>query len=121
MSKFTNAEINAAMNKALDEKGQDYIYAQPEHGCSYAVGGERSCIVGHVLFYLDEDMFNKVVAWEESPHSSDLTFDQVAADLELPFDDDQVAALRNAQIDQDNGTAWGAAAVTYAQSLGEVL
>lgn len=118
---YTNEQINAALNKALDLKGQDYVYKQNDGSCDYAVAGEPSCLVGHVLHTLDPEMFKRVAEWERDPSSGDLTFDCVWSDLELPFDREQVKALRLAQVAQDQGKNWGVAAVEYAQELGEVL
>lgn len=119
---YTNAEINAALRKALDEKGEDYVYEHWSGSCDYARKGEPSCIVGHVLHALDPEMFEDVASHELDPGSGDLTFDAVAADLELPFDSDQITALRNVQAIQDLGRPWGdSVAAGWIAYLGEQL
>lgn len=120
---YTNAEISAALKKALEVKGDDYVYEKDSNGgCHYAVNGEPSCIVGHVLHALDPEMFEAVADFEGDYDKSrgDNTFRNVAQSLNLPFHGDQVIALARVQRDQDAGETWGlAVAVEWIAALGE--
>lgn len=118
---YTNAEINAALRGALDEKGEDYTYSKENtEACLYKRAGEPSCIVGHVLHALDPEMFERVAAFERDPETKlDTTFHQVARQLHLPFNEEQVRALRYAQIVQDNGGTWSNAVAEWNEIIGE--
>lgn len=120
---YTNVEINAALKKALEAKGEDYVYPEEEKhkgGCMYATAdGAPSCIVGHVLHELDPEGFAKVAKWERKKGTGDTAVDDAVNALGLNFHPDQVEALRMAQVNQDKGAPWGAAAWYYMQSLGE--
>lgn len=116
---YTNAEINAALKAAVEEKGESYTYPARIGGCFYEDGGQPSCIVGHVLYNLDPEMFQRVAEWEAVTKNT--RFTNAARYLSLPFHKDQVAALQKAQDAQDNQWSWGTAALDYANTLGEVL
>ncbi|AWY05085.2 hypothetical protein SEA_HORTUS1_107 [Microbacterium phage Hortus1] len=122
---YTNAEINAALKKALEAKGEDYVYEQDGMGgCYYAANGEPSCIVGHVAHALDPEMFKAIEDFESDYDKSrgDNSFRNVVAGLGLPFRDDQVRALSRVQQEQDTGTPWGTAVATeWIAALGERL
>lgn len=119
---YTNAEINAALKAAVEEKGEDYTYPSTLMGCFYQESGQPSCIVGHVLYSLDPEMFQRVAEWEASSTSGGNTrFIYVVDELSLPFRTDQVGALQAAQDAQDLHQSWGTAALDYANVLGEVL
>ena len=127
-AKFTNQEITAAIKAALAAMGEDYVYKRIPNdvsgsdGCLYAVGGQPSCIVGHVLHTLDPEMFEKVADYEENlPQYRDSGFGEVAECLDLPFDRDQVSALCLMQVAQDGGRTWSAAAREYEEYMGERL
>lgn len=120
---YTNAQINAALKKALADRGEDYVYPESEKhkgGCMYATeDGAPSCIVGYVLHVLDPEKFAEVATWERKKGTGDTAVDDAWRDLDLDFQLDQVEALRMAQVKQDRGDTWGTAAVFYMQSLGE--
>lgn len=122
---YTNAEINAALKKALDAKGEDYVYTERSNGaCVYSLGGEPSCIVGHVLHALDPEMFKRVAEFEADPNENDddTSFSSLATRLGLPFETEQRRALQNVQVQQDCGKTWGSAVATeWMAALGEKL
>lgn len=123
---YTNEQINEAIKAALAEKGEDYVYERvgegAKQGCYYAVDGAPSCLVGNVLNRLDPEMFAQVIEYEtDTPEYQDTGFEDVAEYLRLPFHEDQVAALKDAQVKQDQGKTWGEAAQKYAEKLGETL
>lgn len=122
---YTNGQIGTALRAALDKMGEDYVYENISgDNCVYAVGGEPSCIVGHVLHALDPDMFEKVVQFESNPikNKGDTSFANVVEALRLPFHTDQKYALDCIQADQDAHAPWGeAVAVGWIGKLGERL
>lgn len=121
---YTNEQINAALNKALDEKGEDYVYPQADGNCVYSLEGEPSCIVGHVLHTLDPEMFKRVAEFERDydQNGGDTSFGVVVTGLGLPFETEQRRALQNVQSSQDSGHTWEhAVAVEWMAALGEKL
>lgn len=122
---YTNEQINAALSKALEAKGDDYVYENWQDGnCVYSVAQEPSCIVGHVLHALDPEMFKRVAEFEAdaSENRGDTSFGAVALRLNLPFEREQRRALQNVQVEQDTGHTWGSAVATeWIAALGEKL
>lgn len=122
---YTNVEINAALKKALEAKGEDYVYEGWSDGaCVYSLAAEPSCIVGHVLHALDPEMFERVAEFEKDYNQSggDNTFSNVVKRLNLPFEAEQHRALQNVQREQDDGRTWGHAVATeWVAALGEKL
>lgn len=120
---YTNAEVNAALRAALDEKGEDYVY-DSSNGCRYEKEGGPSCLVGYVIHKLDPDAFQRVVEFENDHlmNKGDNSFSNVASSLRLPFDYDQRRALEMVQSAQDRGASWGrAVAEEWIAALGEQL
>lgn len=121
---YTNVQINAALKKALEDRGEGYVYPESEKVsgvCMYATAdGAPSCIVGYVLNELDPEKFAEVAKWERKKVTGDTTVDDAWRELGLDLYRDQVEALEAAQIAQDNGKPWGQAAVAYMWSLGEL-
>lgn len=114
---ITEADFTAAIEKAVADKGADYVY-NPRHDrtCVYTEDGEPSCIVGTALVNLG---FEPNPKWDTAPRSG--VFEDTAADTILPhfFDipGDVVLAARKAQIEQDNGGTWGQALESYKKAV----
>lgn len=109
---YTNEQVIAAIKKAVEAKGQDYVYPRGLGGrCDYSRDGEPSCIVGHVFNYLDTELFEKVVRSERhlgfSPQL--LAIESIREDLTSA----QLHALRKAQSIQDAGGTWGEALAAF--------
>lgn len=120
---YLNKDISAALKKALEVKGQDYVYDNNGQ-CVYAIGGEPSCIVGHVLKEIDPEAFERVVEFERDndQNRGDTSLFGVADALKLPFEKDQLKALAKVQQEQDNGMPWGVVvADEWIARLGERL
>lgn len=115
---ITEADFTAAIEKAVDDKGADYIY-NPDltRECTYTEDGEPSCIVGTALINLG---FEANPDWDY-PIQRDGFLGDTAADTILPyfFDTPQnvVTAARKAQRVQDEGGTWGAALGNYKQAV----
>lgn len=122
---YTNAEVNAALKAALDEKGHDYVYPVDANGnCVYQKDGAPSCLVGYVVHALDPKEFERVAAFEadQGMNKGDTSFGNVALKLGLRFHPDQRWALELVQSAQDHGDTWGdAVAIEWASALGERL
>jgi hypothetical protein len=59
------------LTRAVEEKGAAHVYPMtPGEGCKYVVDGQPACIVGHVLYYLDESILPEIENWERN-HISD--------------------------------------------------
>ena len=120
---YLNKDISAALKSALDAKGDDYVYENRDK-CLYAIDGQPSCIVGHVLKEIDPDAFERVVQFESDRYQNrgDTSFGNVAVALKLDFDEDQLRALKRMQREQDSGTPWGTVVATeWIAALGERL
>lgn len=111
---ITEADFTAAIEKAVADKGADYVYnPNNTRACTYTEDGEPSCIVGTALINLG---FEATPDWDY-PIQHDVVLEDTAADTILPyfFDIPQnvVVAARKAQHDQDNGSTWGDALNAY--------
>jgi len=108
LAKISYDEALDLLNRAVDEKGPWYIYPQyPDRtvGCVYAVRGEDrelipSCIVGHVVNYINPSLLEELHAREGR-----------GAYLVLPtildLDVRTTELLATAQRLQDKGAPWG--------------
>ena len=115
---ITEADFTAAIEKAVADKGADYIY-NPDftRACTYTEDGEPSCIVGTALINLG---FEATPDWDD-PIQHDVVLEDTAADTILPyfFDIPQnvVTAARKAQCVQDECGTWGTALENYKQAV----
>lgn len=127
MTVLTKNAITEALNKAVEEKGGDYIYitpdgyqAYPESGlsCRYSDhDGNPSCIVGFVVAALDPEGFAKLAQHEESEGESfgvDLIDEYDFAKFEAY---ETISALQAAQSVQDDGMPWSYAQEAYNRVL----
>lgn len=107
------------LERAVAEKGADYVYAsfakevsKNDSTCLYVdpETGAPSCIVGHVVSYLDSDLLPEISEWETEA-TDDTTVFSLAGRLEdrLHFTERALATLTLAQQSQDNGITWGRA------------
>lgn len=120
---ITEADFTAALEKAVADKGADYVYYNPDHGrnCVYTSNGEPSCIVGTALVNLG---FEPNPDWDNPFHpEAGVDEDDTAADTILPrfFDipENVVLAACRAQLVQDTGGTWGAALFEYKEAVAE--
>lgn len=100
------------LEKAVAEKGEDYVYPSYQEGCEYFESvygsntGQPSCIVGHVLSYngvTREDLGGGLNS------SGVLTLNSQHPNGVLDVDDATEDLLVFAQRFQDNGMPWGQA------------
>lgn len=113
-TKITYESALDAMNKAIDAKGEDFRYINPDEApddfvCRYFDSeGNPSCIVGHVYAahgYGPGDI--QEGATPSSFSNSLVEYD----DIYIP------QALRDAQYMQDRGTTWGDARADFIRKL----
>lgn len=121
--------------RAVKEKGADYVYPNVGNGCTYVRDGLPSCIVGHVVNYIDPEIIPVIGEWEsngveykldegdnriypEVTHLAEGNFGDSSADelnealirdpdVSFQFSRQAVRVLRVAQLNQDNGCQWG--------------
>lgn len=106
------AHVDAALalellDRAVAEKGADFVYERRALSCRYAHEGKPDCIVGHVLVYLG-------VPAERLTCIEGMAFDMtilhhVEIEFGLAFTSKAVMALSIAQSEQDSGTPWALA------------
>jgi hypothetical protein len=105
MITLTYDEAVALLNRAVQEKGEDYVYEMPDGidgQCMYVVDGAPSCIIGHVYAYAGGDL--------ELLHQCEGVGASVLRDQGVLFADERtLGLLRRAQMRQDSGDSWGVA------------
>ena len=116
---FTLDDVLNAARKIIEDEGGDYVYDPQGEGCTYSRQGTPSCLVGHVIYALEPDTFEKIKDIEEIKGGS-----QVAAALrgdgwirENFWTPDAEVARQAMQDEQDKGRTWGEA-VYAAENLG---
>ena len=130
---FTWDNVIAAMRKAVETKGEDYVYPKRENAkdnCYYSnEDGTPSCIVGHVLAETTPEAYAQVARTEgrlkRSTPADRLFLGAAPGFLNYPImsDSDREtellrAALEEAQGLQDCGHPWGQAYDAFLAVLG---
>lgn len=118
MSKPTITEeaFTAAIEKAVADKGADYVYEREGRGCVYSSAGEPSCIVGTALANLGFEMNPE---WDNPLYENDNGSTGAETILPLHFDipENVIVAATIAQSNQDFGGTWGDALAAYKQAV----
>ena len=135
---FTWDNVIAAMRKAVETKGEDYVYRKARPSYSYTTpDGTPSCIVGHVLADVAPKTYDAIHKEENSTGSSQL-FSLVAGgsythrdsegnetpvcgEIHAPTPTETELlreALDAAQQVQDGGEPWGQAYDRFLAVLG---
>lgn len=97
------------LRAAVEERGEDYVYARSNQGrlsfCTYERGGQPSCIVGEVLHRAGVSI--KQLKKLDMPGSSGIR--NLAANGILPIDVELEAVERLSVLQalQDSGETWG--------------
>lgn len=112
---FTREDVRKAMAEVVAEMGDGYTYPEEEKelgACQYANDeGKPSCIVGHVIFKLDEGAFWRL-ARAEAEHGTEqaasLTYSGHYLDRDF-WDSEAAYFAEVAQQYQDEGVSWGGA------------
>lgn len=119
MSVITVESMTAAMEKAVELRGADWVYPRDNldwmdgSSCVYVTtAGAPACIVGVALDILGIDMKNRS---NGSASEVLMTLDTLVSD-EAPGE--LAAALDRAQLAQDTGQTWGEALMAYKGTLG---
>lgn len=101
-----------ALNAAVDEKGDDYVYQGEGTFCAYVASDEPSCIVGNALHRLGVSIPTLVKMDKCAIGGAVITSRKVLEVLEdsgFTLDDDAVILLSTAQTLQDDEVPWGKA------------
>jgi hypothetical protein len=122
---ITRDEFTAAMRKAVELRGADYVYPKDQPGftkaqvsafrsdpaCLYvnAVTGEPACLIGLALSIIDPALLEPV-GTAIAPACRVLP--------ELGVDYDAAYAADAAQQEQDKGETWGECLMIYEEKLG---
>lgn len=109
---YTDDQFTAAIRKAVEIRGADYLYPTPEfiernpeyadwrtagNHCKYQAAGEPACLIGLALHLIDPEL----VPDEHSFQDADSVLE------ELGFDPGVARAALTAQTLQDEGESWG--------------
>jgi hypothetical protein len=102
--KITFDEAVELLDRAVAEKGEDYIYPRSagEAECLYVEDGQPSCIVGHVLFWKGLTL-ERIESIEGMSAFALNDYDW------LDLDEKAEALLWKTQSRQDSGVPWGRA------------
>jgi len=103
MTMTTLEQTLAALEEAVAERGEDYVYDEHDDGghCVYVKDGRPSCLVGNALVKLGVITVEELVPFETK------SANYVTRALNAPVA--VQAALCRAQAVQDDGEPWGAA------------
>ena len=120
MKPITLESAIASIQRAVDEKGPDYIY-QPikvkdvaESVCAlFDDNGNCSCLVGYVLF--DHGYTHEMVISQNLDGIYSIEFARHSAGLSFEITDAALAVLGRLPSMQDNGKTWGEC-LTFARS-----
>lgn len=99
-----------ALNAAVDEKGDDYVYEGEGTFCAYVANGEPSCIVGNALHRLGVSIPTLAEMDYCAIGGAVITSPKVLEVLEyrgFTLDYDAVMLLSAAQTLQDDQVPWG--------------
>lgn len=103
---ITEADFTAAIEKAVADKGADYVY---DGACVYSRDGEPACIVGTALANLGFEMNPE---WDLDVDGQDsLAIRVLPSFFDVP--DRVVGAAQDAQHIQDARHSWGDALNAY--------
>jgi hypothetical protein len=102
---ITLDEAKELLARAVKEKGADYVYEQQDGKCVYYTSeGSPSCLVGWVLSYKGLTSADLVAADSVIAEVGDLVEEGL-----LKVDNETLALLTVAQVEQDQGQTWGRA------------
>lgn len=127
MKTFTLDDFTAAMEKAVADRGNDYVYPQDRPGWSHGLmcvystqDGEPACIIGQALYNIDPALMPD---FAESTEGEDAGAEYILESRREHFsgsEEDFSLLLRSAhkaQVSQDNGDSWGRALSWYLGSV----
>lgn len=120
-------EAVALLDRAVEEKGPDYVYAKVKTSCydhGHCVNfdqGKPSCLIGHLLSYLDYGPLHLEFSLAYGPRPVDITdggVESVFGRIGLLTDPRTMRMLTLAQRLQDQGVPWGhvVASATHANA-----
>lgn len=128
MTKFNRDNVLSTLASIVDEYGADHVYERAGAACYYSnEDGTPSCIVGHIIYRLEPDVFQQIHGWEwadgEYPDSC-AVFNLGDEGFELDYESEAeaeflIGALGQGQGAQDSGRAWGEAEDTIRAVMGE--
>lgn len=123
MRHATDAEVQAAVEAAIQEKGADYVYVKPNDvftdpdkgDCLYVHNDQPGCIVGNVMHRLGVPL--ETLRRHEGSNAWTL-IDSLALEGVLDISEWSRAMLDSTQCSQDRSKRW-AEAVAYGRSDAE--
>ena len=115
MTTITRENFTAALERAVAERGEDFVYPEAwmtsANACQYSLrDGTPACIIGLALSYIDPELVPDSFYFG--------AVDGVLEDLGVE-DGALIIAARAAQIRQDRGYTWGRSLDAYKAVLEE--
>lgn len=110
MAEITVEGVKAELQKALEVRGEDYVYPKVDGYCNYVRDGEPSCLVGVVLHALGVpvERLEKADRFPVGGKSAGALMRELDAEgWTIPHEVRWIFA--NVQDEQDNGVPWGIA------------
>ena len=111
---YTFDDVKRVLHELAAEK-PDYVYEKDRgETCTYSTkDGKPSCIIGHVIYRLDPEVFQNLVELENDGEAIGIG--------DLPwayqFRDFEITAMERAQTRQDTGEPWGYAVKAFDEVL----
>ena len=134
MTEITRENFLAAMRKAVEMRGEDYVYPSLEGDpslrgdageCLYSKDGQPQCIIGMALYLIDPALMPTNVEddelalnWDGDRHLYCLDMDAATVLRRRGVEDRGLLdAAEHAQSLQDNGRRWGEALEEFENAL----
>lgn len=129
-SKFNRDDVLTTLASIVDKYGAEHVYEHAMSTCRYSnADGTPSCIVGHIIYWLEPEVFERIHEYEwrngsdDGPESCAVRY-LGENGLELDYENESeaeflVEALTQGQRAQDFGKTWGEAEDAIRATLGE--
>jgi hypothetical protein len=113
MREVTVTEVAEALDAAVRLKGEGFVYSRPGESsvCRYMHGTKPGCLIGHVLIRLGA--LPEELAVQECIPADLLNYNRLG--LNIPAN--AIRALKEAQLQQDEGETWGKARQAFRDAL----
>lgn len=119
IDKSTTA-FTAALEQAVRDRGEDYVYPRRGDRCLYVYGGNPDCLIAQALVNNGHTVAELEKFQQEGYDGEVYSLDSAETILtRLGYPGAAATAADNAQMEQDQGMTWGSAELVYKQVLAE--
>lgn len=112
--------FTAALEQAVWDRGEDYVYPRRGDRCLYVYGGKPDCLIAQVLVNNGHTVDELEKFQQEGYDGEVYSLDSAETILsKLGYPGNVAWAADAAQSEQDQGRTWGFAEASYKQVLAE--